>query len=469
MEPTFRLETTELFRAIFEASPEMELVTTADGAVVVEVNAAFVATSGWSRSEALGRTVDELRLWEDPRAMDEFRSRLRRDGSVRGLEAVFRLKDGSLRRLELSASVADSGGVRYVVTRTLDVTGRHELEERLRKYAFLLERAEEMAKIGSWEFDYATKAVTGTEGAARIYGVPRDNLSVEDMETIPLPEYRPLLNEARDSHIREGKPYDIEFRVKRRSDGAILDVRSKAHWDPANKRLFGILRDITEERRTEQGLREALAAREVLISELFHRINNTLQLIVSMLLLEKGRESSCEAARLSARMVRRVRTIALAHAHLYDARSLARVALGAYLPRLVSEGLGEELVSSGARLEFSVEGIELLIDAVVPVGLIVSELVGNALEHAFPAGRPGGVRVEARRGPEGACSISVSDDGPGAPGGPVERLGLSMVRNLAEGQLRGSVSFGGPPGFTCVVSFRDDFLRERVPASFRQG
>lgn len=469
MESNLRLETTELFRATFEASPEMELVTTAEGSVVVEVNAAFVATSGWSRAEALGRTVDELRLWAEEGARDEFRARLRRDGAVRGFEAAFRLKDGRLRRLELSASVAEAGGARYVVTRTLDVTARHELEEKLRKYAFLLERAEEMAKIGSWEFDYATRTVTGTEGAARIYGVPRDNLNIADMETIPLPEYRPLLNEARDAHIREGKPYDLEFRVKRRSDGAILDVRSKALWDPVNKRLFGILRDVTEERRTEQGLREALAAREVLISELFHRINNTLQLIVSMLVLEMGREGCAEASRLSNRMIRRVRTIGLAHAHLYDARSLARVALGSYLPRLVSEGLKEELGRSGVRLDFSVEGIELLIDAVVPVGLIVSELVGNALEHAFPDGRPGVVRVAARRGTDGACLISVSDDGAGVPGGPVERLGLSMVRNLAEGQLRGRVAFEGPPGFSCLVAFRDDFLSERVPASYPPG
>jgi hypothetical protein len=58
---------------------------------------------------------------------------------------------------------------------------------------------------------------------------------VEVAQTVPLPEYRSLLDQARDELVRDGKPYDIEFKIKRLSDGAILDVHSKAVWDNQSK------------------------------------------------------------------------------------------------------------------------------------------------------------------------------------------------------------------------------------------
>jgi PAS domain S-box-containing protein len=154
-----------------------------------------------------------------------------------------------------------SGAAALVLAEVTDL--RRDAEE-LRRARLLLERAEDMAKIGSWEFDYRTKTVTASPGAINIYGAPPTGLDVRDMEAVPLPEYRDRLDRARDELIGQGRPYDIEFRIKKLDSGEILEVHSRAAWDGTNKRLFGIIRDITEEKRAEaeiRGLNQELEAR----------------------------------------------------------------------------------------------------------------------------------------------------------------------------------------------------------------
>ena len=143
---------------------------------------------------------------------------------------------------------------------------RRDAEE-LRRARLLLERAEEMAGIGSWEFDFATKQVVGSPGALKIYGAPSSGLRIEDMERVPLPEYRPLMDMARDDHIKRGLPYDIEFKIRRMNDGAILDVHSRAAWDPVHKRLFGIIRDITQEKKADEEIRRLNRELEARVAE----------------------------------------------------------------------------------------------------------------------------------------------------------------------------------------------------------
>ncbi len=449
-----------LLSAIFEASPDIITVSSVEDGVFLEVNPAFVEQTGYSREEVLGRSSLSLGIWEDPGERDGFTELLRRGVPVRGFEARLRIKSGEVRVYQLSASRVEAGGGPALVMICRDITRASEAAERERKSAFLLERAEEMAKIGSWEFDYATKVVTGSEGAARIYGVPREHLTVEDIETVPLPEYRPLLDKARDDHILRGVPYDVAFKIRRRSDGEILDLCSRASWDPAKKRLFGIIRDVTEEKRAESGLRKAIEERDLLIQELFHRINNTLQVVLSLLMLEADRDEDRRIDDLVSRMRRRVTAIASVHGSLYSARDVSRISLGDFLSRFLDRQAALSRREGGMEPSLDAEGVDLNIEAAVPCGILLAELVDNALTHGRIPGRPGRVAVSARRLGDGKVELTVADEGPGLPVDPDriprEWLGLRLVKLLAEGQLRGTVEFRSGPGFACVVRFDDD-------------
>lgn len=341
--------------------------------------------------------------------------------------------------------------------------------EGLEKTRFLLERAEEMASIGSWEFDYHTGAVTASLGAHRIYGVEEGHLTIEEMQRIPLAEYRPILDRAREDLVERGIPYDVEFEIERSRDGAIRKIHSKARWDPDSRRLFGIIRDITEETETAAGLKRALAERETLIKELYHRTKNNMQVITSLLGIEAARSSESRVQTVFKEVQRRIDTMALVHEMLYRSKDLSRIDLEDFIPAL-AKLLASSLGDRGGRiaLVYELEKVELLIDAALPCGLILNELISNAYGHAFPDGRSGTIRISASRDSDGSVVLGVFDDGVGLPEGfdpqaDGERLGLMLVSSIGRSQLNGTIDFlpsGG--GFGCVLRFKDSGFKARV-------
>ncbi|MDT8298217.1 MAG: PAS domain-containing sensor histidine kinase, partial [Spirochaetaceae bacterium] len=186
-------------------------------------------------------------------------------------------------------------------------------------------------------------------GAHKIYGVPQNTLSVEVAESVPLPEYRPLLDQSRDDLIREGKPYDLEFKIKRISDGAILDVHSKAVWDDKSKILFGIIRDITEEKR----------AREILES-----LNTDLRREVGVTM---GQLEDARRAQLRAETVARLNSLVAHLAH--EINTPLGIALTASSHITERWGGEEELGSTAQLVENSVRKISNLVRQFKRLGL----------------------------------------------------------------------------------------------------
>jgi PAS domain S-box-containing protein len=245
-----------LLSALFQTSPDIIAVSSLAEGTYLEINDAFTEISGYGRDEAVGRTSAELAIWSSPEDRERLIGLLARNGRAKDFETEFRTKDGSRRRFSITATIISFRGTECMLTVCRDVSAMNELMTGLQKSRFLLERAEEMASIGSWEFDFARRMVEASQGAYRIYGFEPGEFSVQAVEAVPLPEDRPRLDGARNALIERGEPYDIEFKIARRSDGAVRDIHSKARWDPATKKLFGIIRDVTEERAAAARLEE---------------------------------------------------------------------------------------------------------------------------------------------------------------------------------------------------------------------
>jgi PAS domain S-box-containing protein len=459
------LDRMRLLKSVFAASPDIITVTSLKSGTIIEVNEEFEAQTGYTRDSVLGRSSIALEMWPDTVRRDEYQAKLLLEGVVRNFSARLKIYSGEIRLYQLSASIVEMGDDPTIVTIFRDVTEASKAEEKLRKGAFLLERAEEMAKIGSWEFDYATKAVTGSEGATRIYGVPQENLSVATMETVPLPEYRPLLNKARDEHITLGMPYDIEFKIRRQTDGTVLDIHSRALWDSVNRRLFGIIRDITDEKRTEAGLKGAIADRDMLIRELYHRINNSLQTIIALISLEESRDSTITILDALPRITRRIKAIAEVHKSLYESKNFSRIDMGEFIPRLFA-AVGS-VYGHGKAIEFipETEQVDLNIDAAVPCGIILVELLDNAMKHAYAPDCGGRATVAIRKDPDGLVEFTVSDNGQGLAFAldslPESCLGIRLVQDIVVHQLKGSIALHNVHGCEYSIKFRDDQLPGR--------
>ena len=167
-------------------------------------------------------------------------------------------------------------------------------------------------------------------------------------------------------------------------------------------------------RQRTEDLAAALAARELLLKEVHHRVKNNLQLVSSLLGIQSRRAADPNTQRSLEDASARVTAIAELHRNLYRGDRPDRVEISSYL-RQLCEDLSSASPQSADGVKLLTEPMELPADTVVPLALIVSELFTNALKHAYVDGRTGRVTVTQQRLPNGGARVVVADDGPGKP------------------------------------------------------
>ncbi|WP_207477764.1 sensor histidine kinase [Arenibaculum pallidiluteum] len=224
------------------------------------------------------------------------------------------------------------------------------------------------------------------------------------------------------------EPFTMPYRL-RRHDGEyrwLLDNgRPFLGDDGAFAGYFGSCIDITD-------MKQAVEDKEVLLREVHHRVRNNMQLILSLLELQ-ATGAGTEARAKLIETAGRVRSIALTQERLHEGGNFANIDLGDYLRSLARPaGILQERKDIAVTVEAG--DISLPLDRTVPLGLIVNELLTNAVRHAFPGGRTGTVRIEALGGVDGTVVVTVTDDGIGLPPDSFpdrpRTLGFRLVRRL---------------------------------------
>ena len=217
------------------------------------------------------------------------------------------------------------------------------------------------------------------------------------------------------------------------------------------------IRDITRRKERSEALTASLKERDVLLQEVHHRVKNNLQVISSLINMQMRRlEAGTSRDALEACQTR-VQTIALIHQTLYQARDYARVPFSEYAQSLASNVFHATGVSpTKVSLDLAIGDVALPVDKAIPCGLLLNELITNALKHAFTDGRSGTIRVAFGRIEGGRLRLTVSDDGVGLPQGydvrNSESLGLQLVSTLSD-QLDAELEIDGRGGATFQLTF----------------
>jgi PAS domain S-box-containing protein len=227
------------------------------------------------------------------------------------------------------------------------------------------------------------------------------------------------------------------------------------------------MHDITAHNRIEAQLKQALAEKETLLRELYHRTKNNMQVIISLLSLQAAQTNDPTVDTVFRETQNRIRAMALVHQMLYQTGDLSRVDLSRYLWDLSNLLVNSYNLAPGKiSLELDLAPEYVLIDTAIPCGLILNELVSNTLKYAFPQNRTGVIRVTLKRfGPQ-MLELIFNDNGVGVPPGfdyrQQESLGFKTIITLVEHQLQGKADFRSDHGVTWRIQFTDTLYEARV-------
>ncbi|MFW6329097.1 MAG: sensor histidine kinase [Alkalispirochaetaceae bacterium] len=238
-------------------------------------------------------------------------------------------------------------------------------------------------------------------------------------------------------------------------------------------RLSKTYRDLDQ---TKEELSDSVSEKEALLRELYHRTKNNMQVILSMISLQASELSdSKELQQLLGSTRGRIYAMALVHDKLYRSSNLSRVSMDSYVEELASYILDSNAGRDHlpVRLETEIEPWEMLIDTAIPCGLVLNELITNAIEHAFGE-CPGGtkkdeeptIRIALESPGERTFRLRVEDNGCGFPDRFEPRrdghMGLETVYAIVEDQLEGEITFTSENGLSCEITFADLHYDERV-------
>ena len=343
-----------------------------------------------------------------------------------------------------------------------DITGRKRAEDALRQTEENFRRSLDDSPLGVRIVNAEGETLYANRAILDIYGYD----SIEELRATPLGDrYTPESYDEfqlRKEKRRQGEDGPSEYQISIvKKNGEIRRVqvfRKEVFWN-GTRRFQTLYHDITEQKRAEEAVQAALREKEVLLREIHHRVKNNMQVISSLFNLQAGHIKDEEARRILKEGQTRIRSMGLIHEKLYQSRDLSKIDFSAYIRSLLVHLFHAYRIDANqVRLETELEDVHLDINAAVPCGLLVNELISNALKHAFPEGRKGAVKIGLRRRDDGAVELRVADNGVGFPEKldfrRTESLGLQIV-NLLIGQLDGTIELERKRGTAIVIAFQE--------------
>ena len=335
-----------------------------------------------------------------------------------------------------------------------DINERKKAEEEIRKFKTLFDRA----AYGSAVSDLDGTIIYENEAFAQMHKYLPQELVGKNMALLHTKEQTKKVKKLQEQLKTEGT-YAAEEVWHRRKDNTVFPVLMSGTLikDEKGTPLFvGVTAiDITERKKAEEKIKNSLKEKEVLLQEIHHRVKNNLQIISSLLNLQSHYIKDKKYADMLKESQNRIKSMALIHEKLYQSENLAYINANDYIEILV-QTLARSYEVTDIIFTVNVENVSLIVDYAVPCGLIINELVSNAIQHAFPDGK--GEIIITLRFSGDTIQLKVSDNGIGMPDDmdfrTTDSLGLHLVTILAEDQLDGEITLERNEGTTFCVTFK---------------
>ncbi len=220
------------------------MVLDPDTGIIQTVNPAAEKFYGYSADEFRGMNICKINIM--PQADIAREMTAAREERRNYFIFSHRISNGELKNVEIYSWPVKSSGKELLISIIHDITEKHLLESKTIESEREHRKAENIAEFGHWIFDIEEKIFYASDGAMALYGLSASDNDLDYIRNTALPEYREMLGSALKDLIEENKTYDLVFKIKRNTDGAILSVRSFAEYDQKTNKVFGIISNITK-------------------------------------------------------------------------------------------------------------------------------------------------------------------------------------------------------------------------------
>ncbi len=417
---------------------------------LLETNRAPLQAAGIDWADVHGRKLWDCWWWTHDEAMQaRCRDSVQRAaaGETVRFDATVQMAGGVLMEIDyMIAPMFDADGrLTHLIPSGNDITTRRHTEQGLLRSERRFRELFETVPSGLTVVDEAGFIIAINAQMERLSGYPRDALIGQRVETlVPDQHLHGHTDKVRGYWDQsESRPSIERVLALKRHDGVVVPVEAALTRVPSEhgRQVLVALTDCSQREAAKAQLEGALREKTGLLNEVHHRVKNNLQVVSSLLSLQ-WRTAPEEVKQALAAAQGRVKAMALIHQLLYEGRDYAQIDLALYIGRLIRL-LRESLLPSQSPVELraqpATQAIGLDLQRAVPCGLLINELVTNAIKHAFPDGRRGVVEVQLAvlDGAAGQARLTVRDNGVGLPeavalDGRSPSLGLQLVPLLAE-------------------------------------
>lgn len=436
------------YRALFENRHAPMMILDPDDGRIIDANMAAAEFYGWSRDELRRMRASDLNTLS-PEEISQEMSRAGR-AEENHFEFRHRRRDGSIRDVAIFSGAVDVNGASRLYLIIEDITDRNARDRELYLATYSMEhsavaiyRVDEPVGRISYANEHACRALGYT--AAELIG-----MNVAEIDpTFERPYWRDYFREVQETGSRT-----IET-LHRRKDGSEFPVEIMVSLIEYQEEVFTLTvsHDISERKRAEERIQASLEEKQVLLKEIHHRVRNNLAVLSGLINLQIAHVPSTDASFPAIEKTRdRIMVMGMIHDMMYQAQDFSHVDFAAFVRQLAAQ-LQAEYPQLNTTLTVEVDDVQVDVTTAVPLGLIISEAITNALKHAHPLGESGTVSVGVQPRDTGV-HLHVTDDGVGLHGGleESESLGFQLMHSLV-GQVGGRlhIESGETGGCSIVV------------------
>jgi PAS domain S-box-containing protein len=261
-----------------------------------------------------------------------------------------------------------------------------------------------------------------------------------------------IVGELREKGFRDN--FESEF--QRKDGSTVLGLMSAKVINLSGvPHIISVTRDITERKQADDKIKALLREKEILLKEVHHRIKNNMSSMMSLLSMQSNALKNPEAVAALQEAKGRLRSMGVLYDKLYRSENLREMSIRNYLPSLIDEIVGVFPNRGLVKIEKKIDDIVLGVNLMSPLGIIVNELITNAMKHAFAGREDGSIYVSAAAA-KGLVTLVIEDNGIGIPESvgfeSTEGFGLQLVGMLTA-QLDGIIRIERGKGTRFVLEF----------------